>query len=520
MEQLKNVKKLLALVLALAMCVTLFAACSSSDDTTDTTTNTGDQQTAQTGDNTASDASTETGSGETTGDSDEDVVIVIGVPSTWNQLDCLYPASAYHIEVSEKIYDRLARLNEAGEAEPRAAESWELSDDMKTITFHLRDNSYFHDGVQVTSADWRWTIEMMTGVGGSNVVIQDKYVCIEGTDDSGRLIDGETLGIETPDDYTLVVHLKNAMTVDSFFYNYGWLWYVLPSHLLSDLDQNDIVNWDFWQSPIGSGPCKFVSQDAGATEITLDAVDNYPVGDLQFDRLIFRVVTTDAAASAFMAGEINLYYYGYTKDGIAALDGVDGLSFVMMDNISSFSLVAVNNERFDSNFRKAVNLAIDKDLICESLYNGDADATNTSVRQSSEYCQNSWTGRDVEAAKELLAASNYDGSTISFACSSGRGEQTAAIIQQNLAEIGITLDISTVDTATTLSGLTDGTYDMGICNYTSGGSPTWLTTANIFGLNVGHIDTTEYYELSQKVGLSTDTNEIAELATEYQTLCD
>ena len=61
---------------------------------------------------------------------------------------------------------------------------------MKTITFHLRENSYFHDGVQVTSADWRWSIELMTSEAGSNFVTQDKFPCIEGTNDAGLLEDG------------------------------------------------------------------------------------------------------------------------------------------------------------------------------------------------------------------------------------------------------------------------------------------------------------------------------------------
>lgn len=526
---MKTWKKAIALLLALVMCLSLFAACGG-----DTADDTGKQPTG--GDASApsgSDASTPSGSGSAPsggdastpsgGDasSDEDVVIVIGIPSTWNQLIAPQPASAYHLEVSEKIYDRLARLNEAGVAEPRAAKSWELSEDMKTITFHLREDSYFHDGVQVTSADWRWTIEMMTSETGSNFVTQDKYPCVEGTNDAGLLEPGKELGIETPDDFTLIVHLKQPMTVDSFVYSYAFLWYVFPKHILENEDMSNPLEWSYWQNPIGSGPCKFVSQDAGATEITLDAVKDYPVGDIQFDRLIFRVVSQDAAASAYLSGEINLYYMGFTQETMAPLVGAEGLRADRMDNISSFSALALNNERFDSAFRHAVNLAIDKDMLVEAMYAGDADATNTPVRQNSEYCVNTWTGRDVEAAKAYLAQSSVDTSKpLSFAISAGRGEQIGAVVQQNLAEIGITVELITLDTATTLAGLTDGTYDMGIVNYTSGGNPTWICTSNLFGLDVGHIDDAEYLAIRDEASLCTDTAKMKELATQFQTLID
>ena len=516
---MKNLKKTLALLLVLAMCLALFAACGGDDSATkdqpDTTT---PSDTTGTPDGSAEPAGGDTGSDAATGD--DETVIVIGIPNTWNQLIAPQPASAYHLEVCEKIYDRLARLNEAGEAEPRAAESWELSDDMKTITFHLRENSYFHDGVQVTSADWRWSIELMTSEAGSNFVTQDKFPCIEGTNDAGLLEDGAELGIETPDEFTLVVHLKQPMTVDSFIYNYGFLWYVYPKHILENEDMSNPLEWSYWQNPIGSGPCKFVSQDAGATEITLDAVKDYPVGNIQFDRLIFRVISQDAAASAYLSGEINLYYMGFTQETMAPLVGVEGLRADRMDNVSSFSALAINNERFDSNFRHAVNLAIDKDMLVEAMYSGDADATNTPVRQNSEYCDNTWAGRDVDAAKEYLAKSNYDGSTLSFAISAGRGEQIGAVVQQGLAEVGINVELITLDTATTLAGLTDGTYDMGIVNYTSGGNPTWICSTNMFGLNVGHIDDAKYLELRDQASLCTDPAEMTKIAGEFQDLID
>lgn len=448
-------------------------------------------------------------------------VVVMGVPSTWNQLICVNPSSAYHVEVAGMIFDRLIRTNEAGVNEPRAAASWESSEDLKTLTLHLREDSYWHDGEQVTAEDWLFTFQLMTSEDGSQCVTQNMYVAIEGTDEKGLLVSGETLGVESPDEFTLVLHFKEPMNADAFFYKYANFIYVLPEHLLADLDANDILNWDFWKAPIGSGPCKFVSDDSGM-ELVMEAVDNYPVGELQFDKLIYRVVTSDAAITSLQAGEINGYVYGYTRNDLAPIENNPNLRADLMDGVSSFTGLAINNERFDVNFRKALNLAVDKELIVQSQYNGDGVATNTSLRQNSEYCINTWTGRDVEAAKAYLAQSSSDiNKTYTLACSSGRGETTAAILLQNLAEIGINIEIVTVDTAVVLSGMTDGTYDMGIVNYTSGSTPTWLTSTNLFGLNVGHIENAEQYlAYADQVGVSSSAEETAELAKEYQALFD
>ncbi len=93
----------------------------------------------------------------------------------------------------------------------------------------------------------------------------------------------------------------------------------------------------------------------------------------------------------------------------------------------------------------------------------------------SEYdCGLTWS-RDVDKAKELLAEAGWDSSrTLKMAVTSAR-ESMAAIIQQNLAEAGITIDVQTVELAPMFSGLHDGTYDLGICGSTAMSYPLWMS---------------------------------------------
>lgn len=53
--------------------------------------------------------------------------------------------------------------------------------------------------------------------------------------------------------------------------------YVLPTHLLTDIAPEDLVTSDFWQNPVGSGPCQFVSEVSGST-LVLSAQQGLPAG--------------------------------------------------------------------------------------------------------------------------------------------------------------------------------------------------------------------------------------------------
>lgn len=505
-------KKLTALLLALVMCFACLTACGNNSSDNSDTTPTPDTNEVST---------PATGEVTDTQQSSGDKAVVVGIPNTWNTMVPMNPGSAYTLEVGGLIFDMLIRINTDGTGEPRGAESWEMSDDLSTITFHLRKDSYWHDGEQVTSADWRFMIELMTSADGSQCVTQDKFAVIEGTEAGGKLAEGETLGIETPDDFTLIVHLKIAMSADTFFYNYAKMWFALPEHILSGYDSADLLNWDFWQNPVGSGPCVFVSESSG-TELVMKAFDNYYY-DLDFDTLIYRVVKTDAAISALMAGELDIYYYGWTPDDLLVVQDNPNLHVEELVGATSLHFMSMNNDKFSADVRKAINLAIDKEMIVSAVYGGAGAASNTSVRPGSDYCANTWTGRDVETAKAMLDAAGFDYSKpVTLATSTGLGESIAAIIQQNLSDIGITVDIVTADVSTVLAGARDGTYDMCLKNNSSGGSPTWLVSSDL-SLNaktVSCVTDGKYDEFAAAINVATDPAEIARLSAEFQEYCD
>ncbi len=84
------------------------------------------------------------------------------------------------------------------------------------------------------------------------------------------------------DEYTLKLTFDNPVVPEEFLVEYNRDIYVLPTHLLTDIAPEDLVTSDFWQNPVGSGPCQFVSEVSGST-LVLSANKDYQLGAPGFD---------------------------------------------------------------------------------------------------------------------------------------------------------------------------------------------------------------------------------------------
>ena len=138
----------------------------------------------------------------------------------------------------------------------------------------------------------------------------------------------------------------------------------------------------------------------------------------------------------------------------------------------------LNNESIsDAKTRQAINLALDKELLCLQSAGSMGFVTNTSILPDTPYsgpeAENMY---DPQAAKDLLAESAYAGETLTMACTSARAS-LAALIQQNLNEVGLNVQIETVDSSTMFAGMYDGTYDMAVASHTPTTLPLWFTAS-------------------------------------------
>lgn len=463
---------------------------------------------------------TDTGT-ETSGQT-EGVNLNYGISNSWDSLMPYYSVSGsnYSRIIYDKLYDRLAYIQPDGTCSPRAATSWESADGGYAILFHLDEGAAFHDGTPVTAQHWVDTIALVTNP-ACNVLGRDTFAGLTGTDEIGAAIEGENLGAEAVDEHTLKLTFDNPVVPEEFLVEYNRDIYVLPTHLLTDIAPEDLVTSDFWQNPVGSGPCQFVSEVSGST-LVLSANKDYQLGAPGFDTLTITVMDKANLLTALIAGDLDYYTFGGSiseenrpvaeQAGFAVEEGTVP---------STFYELMINNETVDSaDLRHAIEKALDKELLCQQNTGSLGTVTNTSILPGTEYSRPAGeSAYDPEGAKELLAQAGYDGETFTLACTSQRAS-LAALIQQNLADVGIQVEIETVDSATMFAGMSDGTYDLAVASHTPISLPLWFTGSrftadnNLFRVP----DLSQYTTLL--TALEEETNETAriDLVDEWEAL--
>lgn len=463
---------------------------------------------------------TDTGT-ETSGQA-EGVNLNYGISNSWDSLMPYYSVSGsnYSRIIYDKLYDRLAYIQPDGTCSPRAATSWESADDGYAILFHLDEGAAFHDGTPVTAQHWVDTIALVTNP-ACNVLGRDTFAGLTGTDEIGAAIEGENLGAEAVDEYTLKLTFDNPVVPEEFLVEYNRDIYVLPTHLLTDIAPEDLVTSDFWQNPVGSGPCQFVSEVSGST-LVLSANKDYQLGAPGFDTLTITVMDKANLLTALIAGDLDYYTFGGSiSEENRPVAEQAGFTVEEGTVPSTFYELMINNETVDSaDLRHAIEKALDKELLCQQNTGSLGTVTNTSILPGTEYSRPAGeSAYDPEGAKELLAQAGYDGETFTLACTSQRAS-LAALIQQNLADVGIQVEIETVDSATMFAGMSDGTYDLAVASHTPTSLPLWFTGSrftvdnNLFRVP----DLSQYTTLL--TALEEETNETAriDLVDEWEAL--
>lgn len=420
--------------------------------------------------------------------------------------------------ILDKIYDKLVYVNnEEDTIEGRAAESWELSEECKTMTFHLNKNAKWHDGTSVTAQDWLWTMQTMSKE--AVVTATRSYFSVfEGTDENGIEVSENSIGVEAPDDNTLVFHFKNPQDSEIFFYKYNNYFVVLPKHLLEEIPLESLVDNEFWLKPIGSGPCTYDSEVSGS-ELVLNVNKDYQLGAQNFDKLVFKVVSYTNYLTSLIAGEIDITNPYISYEDAKEAESYENISANWAKDASVATLVLINNESIsDARVRQAINYAIDKEKYVEVNEKGSAVASASYVLPGDKYLNTDLsTERDVDKAKELLAEAGWDSSKTLTWVVPGASSAGTVMVQENLAEVGINVEIVPLDPAAMLSGIAEGTYDMGSIPFPATKDPMWADTVMDTYLNIQ--DMSELNAMRDEFANATTEEDKLNIAKEYQQYC-
>lgn len=431
-------------------------------------------------------------------------VVNYGISNGW---DALMPynsvsGSNYARIVYDKIYDRLAYVHGDGSLSPRGAKSWESADGGFAILFTLDERAAFHDGTPVTARHWADTFRLMTDpecptLGRSN------FAVLTGTDDTGVALAPDSVGAEAVEEYVLKLTFKERTTPEDFLLSRNREFYVLPTHLLEDIPPAELMSAELWEHPIGSGPCVFEEELVGS-RLTLTSNEDYQLGAPGFDKLVITVMDKASLLTALMAGDLDYYAIGGSiSEENAQVARQAGLTVLEGETPATFYELMINNETVTRELRTAIDLALDKELLCQQNTGGLGSVAASSILPGSGLKERSWT-RDVEGARAIVdeyGGGFRAGGFLTLAVTSNRAG-LAALIQQNLQEVGIEVFIETVDSATLFSGMSSGSYDLAIASHTPSPRPLWFAESRFTeGNNIFHVSEEELQRYAGELSL-------------------
>ncbi len=465
-------KKVIALMLAAAMVVGV-TACGGSDTTTPAA-DSGDAATETTeggeapADDTAADSTAPAASGE-------GKILSVQIGPNPETID---PALNSAVDGGNMIlhtFECLLTVDQEGKLAPGQAESWETSEDGLTWTFHLRDGLKWSDGSALTANDfvysWRRVCDPMVAAPYAETVLG----MVEGYADAigGNL---EALGVEAPDDKTLVVHLSQPC---SYFGS------LAAFATLSPVQQATIdANGDGWavnaDTYITNG-CFYISEWVPGSYIMCTKNPNYWNADaIKLDGIKFNLIEDpNASYSAYQTGEV-LFIKDVPTEEIPSLEGNEEF---YVDPIIGTYYLSLNTEREpfnDPKVRKALSLAIDREYVANTLMQGTYSPASNFMgpgwidTDGSQFIDNANGGKpyidtanheaNVEEAKQLLADAGYpDGAgfpSITYSTNdAGYHKVVAEYLQQAWAEIGVELQVDIVEWASFTPMRRNGDYD-------------------------------------------------------------
>ena len=167
--------------------------------------------------------------------------------------------------------------------------------------------------------------------------------------------------VEALDDYTLKMTFKTVTPVEDWLLLHNKYYYVLPEHLLGDIAPADMMSDSFWNSPIGSGPCTFISEISGS-ELQLGSFADYQLGAPKFGKLVLKVIASTNPITSVAAGEMDAFFQAPTTDDALAAQDM-GLDVEKSAEPTSVVAFLINNQNVpDKRVRQAMSYAIDKEL--------------------------------------------------------------------------------------------------------------------------------------------------------------
>ena len=345
------------------------------------------------------------------------------------------------------VYETLTKIGSDGRTTPLLAESWTVSEDLKTWSFKLRRGVTFHNGEPFSAASVKFSFERAVDKTSTN---KDKatFANIE--------------RIDVPDAQTVVLNLKNGDPDLLFKLGQATAVMVEPKSVATNATQ-----------PVGTGPYKLDNWAKGSA-VTLARWDGHRnAKDVKLRRVTMRFISDPAAqVAALLSGDVDVFPRVSAARSLKQFEANKKFQ-VLVGGSRAKTIVAINNKRKpldDVRVRRAIAAAIDRKAVIEGAADGfGVPIGSYYVPGAPGYVDNTaMNAYDVAKARALL---HQAGVTLPLELTmklppTPYARQGGEVVAAMLAKVGINAKIENVEWAQWMSGVYgQKAYDLTIISH-------------------------------------------------------
>jgi peptide/nickel transport system substrate-binding protein len=275
---------------------------------------------------------------------------------------------------------------------------------------------------------------------------------------------------------------------------------------------------------VGSGPFKFVSQ-VPDQEVVLQNTYEYYMGVPKFDKLVYRVIDNANFANALLSNQADVVWDALNQDTRKQVEGQNGIHSEQVRGGTMVWLMTANAQTLPEKVRQAIKFAVDRQIMVDSILNGEGIVTGSPAQPGSPYQAKLDTKPDLAKAKQLIKEAGFEGKTITLGVSTQEERQRMALfVQQDLAQLGIKVEIMSGDSTGILADIRNGKYDLGIFAFTGGTTP-WALVKSMVNPDVPNYvnakqPMTQYYNAYNLMDSEMDDTKRYVIAQNAQKLTD
>ncbi|MBF8191410.1 ABC transporter substrate-binding protein [Nonomuraea sp. K274] len=385
------------------------------------------------------------------------------------------------------MYPHLLRIDGNAQKVPELATKYEYRDGGKKAVFTLRDDFVWSDGKPVTSADVKYSAEMIMKHQLGNVAAKLTWVD----------------GIETPDDTTVEFDLSRVYT--PFAEGVGFWMPVVPKHVFEQAgDVSEFANDSNW---VGAGAYILKTATPGQRYV-MKRNDKYPYapqGGAKVETVEYRVYPdVNTMQLALRNGDIDLMGTPVPASAVASFQNDDKIKLQEVGSLG-FAHITYNvgNEHLaKQKVRQALSMVVDTQSIIKTVLQGEAQPMTGPI--SPTFAEYDNTGLkpypfDPTGARKLLEEAGYsdgngdgklDDLKLEMVCDQSNPNLTrvAQVVREDAAEAGIELTASCVERNTFLSRTKSGDYDIDVSQWAVFDNPMDQLRSTYLSSNPGGIN--------------------------------